>query len=76
MTDTVFCCNILSMLEQWRQQWEPVPLLYPIDILHILFYPSSISFISYFKANGRPRIEPSVLTRNECQLALQSCWQS
>ena len=57
MTDTVFCCNILQMLEQWRQQWEPVPLLYPIDILHILLYPSSISYfipvlypssISYF----------------------------
>ena len=41
------------MLEQWRQQWEPVPLLYPIDILHILLYPSSISFISYF-IPGRP----------------------
>jgi hypothetical protein len=28
---------------QQRQQLEPVPLLYPINILHILFYPSSIS---------------------------------
>jgi hypothetical protein len=30
--------------QQW-QQWEPVPLrlLYPINIHHILFYPSSIS---------------------------------
>jgi len=31
--------------------------------------------IGSFKASGRPRIEPSVLTRNECQLASQSCWQ-
>ena len=43
MTDSVFCCNILLMLEQLQQQWEPVPLLYSIYILHILFYPSSIS---------------------------------
>jgi hypothetical protein len=31
--------------------------------------------IGSFKASGRPRIEPSVLTSNECQLALQSYWR-
>ena len=54
MTDTVFCCNILSMLEQWRQQWEPVPLLYPIDILHILFYPSYPILSQFNIGQGQP----------------------
>ncbi len=54
MTDTVFCCNILLMLEQLRQQWEPVPLLYPIDILHILVYPSYPILSQFNIGQGRP----------------------